>query len=617
MLLFGLCSSSPSLGRLLRRLLFLGMVGLGIGSAWADQGIAQYGKPKYPVGFDHFDYVNPQAPKGGTLVLSPVQQTSYDKFNPFSLKGIQAPGIGTLMFESLATGSSDEVASIYGLLADDIRVAPDKLSVAFHLNPKARFTNGLPVLAQDVKDSYDTLISKVSSPMYRSLFADVSKVVVVAERDVRFEFKHANAELPLIVGGMPVFSKTWGKQPDGSTLGFDKLGFENPVASGPYLIEKYDPGRSITFRRNPDWWAKDLSVRKGMFNFERVVFQLYKDDTAQLEAFKAGDFDVSFEFRAKNWARGYQGPRFRNGELIRYEFPHKNAAGMQGYVFNLRKPLFQDPRVREALGLALDFEWMNRQLFFGQYTRLDSFFSNTDLTAVGTPDGLPGADELKLLNPQKDSLPKGVFASLAPPPSTAPPSSLRDNLRKARELLAEAGWTYRDGALRNAKGEPFEFELLDNGVLTRVDGAFSRNLERLGIKATQRVIDNALFQKRLEEFDFDVTHFLYGTSASPGNELVDRFTSQSAGVKGSENLMGLRSPAVDSLVQQVLRAVTREELVAACRALDRVLMQGHYVIPQFYSNTHRTAYKSSLGFPQTLPLYYTAQEWVLSTWWAK
>ena len=214
MLLFGLCSSSPSLGRLLRRLLFLGMVGLGIGSAWADQGIAQYGKPKYPVGFDHFDYVNPQAPKGGTLVLSPVQQTSYDKFNPFSLKGIQAPGIGTLMFESLATGSSDEVASIYGLLADDIRVAPDKLSVAFHLNPKARFTNGLPVLAQDVKDSYDTLISKVSSPMYRSLFADVSKVVVVAERDVRFEFKHANAELPLIVGGMPVFSKTWGKQPD-------------------------------------------------------------------------------------------------------------------------------------------------------------------------------------------------------------------------------------------------------------------------------------------------------------------------------------------------------------------------------------------------------------------
>ncbi|GAB2180733.1 extracellular solute-binding protein [Denitratisoma sp. agr-D3] len=596
--------------------MLLGVVGLGAGPALADHGIAQYGKPKYAPGFDHFDYVNPAAPKGGTLVLSPVQQTGYDKFNPFSLKGIQAPGIGTLMFESLAAGSSDEVASMYGLLADDIRVATDKLSVTFRLNPKARFSNGRPVLAQDVKDSYDTLVGKEASPMYRSLFADVARVTVLSEREVRFEFKHANAELPLIVGGMPVFSKDWGRQPDGKTPSFDKLGFEKPVSSGPYLIEKYDPGRSITYRRNPDWWAKDLPVRKGMFNFERVVYRLYKDDTAQLEGFKAGDFDVSIEMRAKNWARGYQGPKFRSGELIRHEFPHRNAAGMQGYIFNLRKPLFQDPRVREALGLALDFEWMNRQLFFGQYTRLDSFFSNTDLTAVGTPGGLPGADELKLLNPLRGQLPAGVFAALSPPPKTTPPASLRDNLRKARELLAEAGWTYRDGALRNAKGEAFEFELLDNGVLTRVDGAFARNLERLGIVARQRVIDNALFQKRLEDFDFDVTHYLYGTSTSPGNELVDRFSSQSATMKGSENLMGLRSPAVDSLVQQVLRATTREDLAAACRALDRVLMQGHYVIPQFYSNTHRVAYKRDLGFPTTLPLYYTANEWVLMTWWS-
>jgi len=611
--------NAPVFVRLPKLAIFLAVVLLAIAGvpALAAHGIAQYGQPKYPAGFSHFDYVNPAAPQGGTLVLSPVQQTGYDKFNPFSLKGIQAPGVGSLMFESLAAGSSDEVASMYGLLADDIRVAADKLSVTFHLNPKARFSNGLPVLAQDVKDSFDTLMSKVASPMYRSVFADVSKVLVLSEREVRFEFKNANAELPLIVGGMPVFSKTWGRQADGKAITFDKLGFEKPVSSGPYLIEKFDPGRSITFRRNPDWWAKDLPVRKGMFNFERVVFQLYKDDTAQLEAFKAGYFDVSFEFRAKNWARGYLGPRFRNGDLIRYEFPHRNAAGMQGYIFNQRKPLFQDIRVREALGLALDFEWMNRQLFFGQYTRIDSFFANTDLAAVSTPGGLPGADELKLLNPLRSQLPPSVFGPLAQPPSTKPPSSLRDNLRKARELLAQAGWTYRDGALRNEKGEAFEFELLDNGVLTRVDGAFARNLERLGIKASQRVIDNALFQKRLEDFDFDVTHLMYGTSQSPGNELVDRFTSQSADVKGSENMMGLRSPAVDALVQQVLRATTREDLSAACRALDRVLMQGHYVIPQFYSNTHRVAYKRGLGFPQTLPLYYTAQEWVLSTWWAK
>lgn len=608
-----------SLRRFLARpLLCLGLVAtlLAVGVARADHGIAQYGKPKYAAGFERFDYVNPQAPRTGTLVLSPVQQTGFDKFNPFSLKGIPAPGVSALMFESLTAGSMDEVASVYGLLAEDIRVATDKLSVSFRLNPKARFVDGKPVLAQDVKDSFDTLTSKVASPMFRSIYADVARVVVVSEREVRFEFKVANAELPLIVGSMPVFSKVWGRQADGSSKTFDKLGFDKPVGTGPYLIEKFEPGRSITFKRNPDWWAKDLNVRRGMFNFERVVFQLYKDDTAQLEAFKAGNFDVSFEFRAKNWARGYNGPKFRSGELIRYEFPHRNAAGLQGYIFNLRKPLFQDVRVRQALGLALDFEWMNRQLFFGQYRRIDSYFSNTDLAAVSTPGGLPGADELKLLNPLRSQLPAGVFESLPPPPKTTPPSSLRDNLRKARELLAEAGWTYRDGALRNAKGDIFQFELLDNGVLTRVDGAFARNLERLGIRASQRIIDNALYQKRLEDFDFDVTHFLYGTSQSPGNELVDRFNSKAADVKGSENLMGLRAPAVDALVQAVLRANTREDLNAAARALDRVLVQGNYAIPHFYSNTHRVAYRKGLGFPKNPPLFYTAQDWVLTCWWA-
>jgi microcin C transport system substrate-binding protein len=590
---------------------------LGGGGASADQGIAQYGKPRYPAGFAHFDYVNPDAPRAGTLVLSPVQQTSFDKFNPFSLKGIAAPAINTLMFESLITSSSDEMASAYGLLADDIRVAPDHLSVTFHLHPQARFSNGTPVLAQDVKDSFDTLIGKFASPMFRSMFADVAGVVVVAEREVRFDFRNANAELPLIVGSMPVFSRAWGLQADGSRVGFDKLGFETPVSSGPYLIEKFDAGRSIHYRKNPQWWARDLGVRRGMFNFERVVFQLYKDDTAQLEAFKAGDFDVSFEFRAKNWARGYQGPRFRSGELIRQEFTHHNGADLQGYIMNLRRPLFQDVRVRKALALALDFEWMNRQLFFGQYTRLNSFFSNTELAAISTPGSLPGADELKLLEALRHDISPEVFQPLPLPASTAPPSSLRDNLRRARELLAEAGWTYRDGALRNARGEAFEFEMLDNNVLTRVDVAYERNLERLGIRVIQRDTDSALFQKRLEEFDFDMTHYGFSASQSPGNELVDRFTSQAADVKGSENLLGLRSKAVDSLVQAVLHARTREELVAAARALDRVLVCGYYVIPHYYSRAHRVAFKRGLAQPDVLPLHYTAQEWVLSTWWLK
>lgn len=577
--------------------------------------MAQFGKPKYDAGFEHFGYVNPAAPKTGTLVLSPVQQTGFDKFNPFSLKGRTAPGVATLMFESLATGASDEVASVYGLLADDIRLAPDRLSITFHLNPKARFANGKPVLAQDVKDSFDTLTGKLASPGFRFMYADVARVLVTAEREVRFEFKNANAELPLIVATMPVFSRDWGRSADGRVVSFDKLAFESPVASGPYVIEKYDAGRSITFRRNPDWWAKDLNVRRGMFNFERVVFQIYKDDMAQLEAFKAGNFDVSFEFRAKNWARGYQGPKFRSGELIRQTFVHHNGADMQGFVMNLRRPLFRDVRVRKALALAFDFEWMNRQLFFGQYTRLNSYYTDTELAAIDTPGSLPGPDEMKLLEPLRAQLPPEVFQPLPAPPSTDPPASLRDNLRQARELLAQAGWTYRDGALRNAQGEPFVFEMLDNNVLTRVDVAYARNLARLGIRVIQRDVDNALFKKRLEDFDFDMTHFGFSASHSPGNELVDRYTSRSANEKGSENLIGLRSPAVDALVHHILQARSRTDQVAGARALDRVLMAGHYLVPHYFSRTHRVAYRRGLGVPKVLPRQYTAQEWVLSTWW--
>lgn len=583
--------------------------------ARAAHGIAQYGQPAYPAGFDHFSYVNPQAPRSGTLVASPAQQPSFDKFNPFSLKGISAPALSTLMFESLTTGSGDEVASAYGLLAEDIRVAADRLSVTFRINPAARFSDGSPVLAEDVRYSFDTLTGKLASPMFRSLYADVAKVTVESERVVRFDFRHANAELPLIVGGMPVFSRAWGRKPGGQVTSFDKLGFEPPVASGPYLIEKYDAGRSITYRRNPDWWARDLNVRRGMFNFERIVFQLYKDDTAQLEAFKAGDFDVSVEYRAKNWARGYQGPRFRSGELVRRHFPHHNGAGMQAFIMNLRRPQFADIRVRQALELAFDFEWMNHQLFFGQYSRLDSYFANTDLAASSTAGRLPGPDELKLLEPYRAQLPASVFGPLAPPPTTTPPASLRDNLRRARQLLAAAGWVYRDGALRNARGEPFEFELLDNGVMGRVGSPFVRNLEKLGIRVTQRSTDNALFQKRLEEFDFDMTHYLFADSQSPGNELVDRFTSPSADIKGSENLIGLRSPVIDMLVREILKARTREALETACRALDRVLMNGHYAIPHFYSGTHRVAYKQQLRMPEKFPLYYRAEDWIYGTWW--
>lgn len=581
-------------------------------SADAAHGFAQYGGLKYPADFNHFDYVNPDAPRGGTLTLAnPDRRTSFDKFNPFTLKGTSAPGVNSLMFESLLIPSADETASAYGLLAEDVAVAPDELSVTFRIRPQARFSNGDPVLASDVKYSYDMLMSKASSPGYRSMCTDVKAVTVVDPRTVRFDFKQRNVELPLIVGSLPVFSKKWT-----ATVPFDKLTFEDPVASGPYLIERYDAGRGISFKRNPAYWGNDLAVRRGTYNFERVVYRLYKDETAKLEAFKAGEFDAIVEYKAKSWAKSYEGKRFSEGELFKTDFPHRNGAGMQGFVMNMRKPMFQDERVRQALILALDFEWLNRQLFYGAYRRLDSWFSNSELAASATFDGRPGPGELALLEPLRAQLPPEVFGPIVTQPTTNPPRSLRDNLRDARRLLAQAGWTYADGALRNAKGEPFVFEFLDDGgAMSRVITTYVRNLEKLGIQVNQRTTDFALYQKRLEDFDFDMVSIRFPDSQSPGNELRDRFNSEAAGMPGSDNLFGLKSPAIDQLVDNVLHAHTREELVNAGRALDRVLMHGYYIVPNWFSASHRVAYRKELVYPQRLPYYYTAEGWILSNWW--
>ncbi|MFM8154291.1 MAG: extracellular solute-binding protein, partial [Polynucleobacter victoriensis] len=339
-----------------------------------------------PAGFKHFSYVNPNAPKGGTLNLpNPDRRTSFDKFNPFTLKGVTAPGVAQLMFESLLIGSSDEIASSYGLLAEDVSLAKDQLSVTFRLRAHARFNDGAPVLAKDVKYSFDTLMSKLASPQFKTVYADVKQAVVVSERVIRFDFHRKNTELPLLVGSMPVFSERWGKDATGAGKPFNQLTFEKPIGSGPYLIESYDIGKSIIFKKDPQYWGADLNVRVGFFNFDRVSYRLYKDDTARLEALKAGEFDTLVEYRAKNWAKSYVGPKFRDGTLKKQHFSHRNGAGMQGFVMNIRKPIFQDQRVREALTLALDFEWMNRLLFYGQYHRIDSYFSNSDLGASYQP----------------------------------------------------------------------------------------------------------------------------------------------------------------------------------------------------------------------------------------
>ncbi|CAI8691481.1 ABC transporter substrate-binding protein [Burkholderia pyrrocinia] len=584
-------------------------------AAHAAYAIAQYGEPKYPPGFKHFDYVNPDAPKGGTLVLAnPSRLTSFDKFNPFTMRGNPAPGID-MLFESLATGSSDEPASAYGLLADDIDIAPDRRSVTFHLNPRARFSNGDAVTADDVKFSFDTLKSKLAAPQFGAYFAEIAKAVVVDPATVRFEFRSANRELPLIAGGVPVFSRKWGLRADGSRIPFDHLAFEQPIGSGPYLIERYDNGRTITYRRNPAYWGADLPVRVGTHNFERIVYKLYGDGVARLEAFKAGEYDVLVEYIARNWARRDVGKRFDSGELVKREFRQHNGAGMQGFFMNLRRPLFRDVRVRQALDLAFDFEWLNRQLFYSAYTRLDSYFADTDLQATGTP----GAGELKLLEPLRAQLDPAVFGPMVTQPDTNPPGSLRANLLKARALLAQAGWTYRDGALRNEKGEPFTFEILDDagGAMEGVVTAYQRNLAKLGIDARFRTADYALLQKRLDAFDYDMTTVRLPGVQVPGAEQFSRYGSKFADEPGSDNIVGLKSPAVDALLHALGTAQSRDELLDATHALDRVLMHGYYAVPQWYSTTHRIAYKRTLAYPQTLPLYYSAEGWVVSTWWAK
>jgi len=589
-------------------------------SCWAAHAYAQFGDIKYPPNFKFFDYVNPQAPRGGELVLVPPSRvTSFDKFNPFTLKGTSAPGLGQLVFESLLVGTMDEPTTAYGLLAEDVFVATDRRSVIFKIRANARFNNNDPVTAQDVKHSFDTLVSKEAAPQFRTLYADVERVSVLDTRTVRFEFKRPNPELPLIVGAMPVFSARWGQQDGQPRKAFDKIVTEFPIASGPYVAGATEFGRDISYDRNPDYWGRELNVRMGMFNFDRITYRLYKDNTAQLEGFKAGEFDLIQSFIAREWARGYTGKQFANGELIKRELKHGNAGDFQGFLLNTRLEKFQDVRVREAIGLAVDFEWINRQLFYNAYQRVRGYFVGSDFEATGLPD----AAEMALLLPLRDKLVPEVFNQTVPvPPVTSiDPASghtLRDHLRRAKKLLADAGWIYRDGALRNAKGEPFTLEFLDNsGSMGRVVTPYAKNLEKLGFKVNYKVIDFAVLQKRLDVFDFEIISNRNVGSESPGTELFERFGSKAAQTEGSANYMGINDPAVDALLQKVTAASTRQQLVTAVRALDRVLRHGHYSVPHWYGGVHRVAWRNGrFEMPPRLPKYYQPEALATSTWWA-
>jgi len=591
-------------------------LGLAVAAAWPLLGahaFSQFGDIKYPIGFHHFEWANPQAPKGGEITLvAPTRITQFDKYNPFTLKGNAPPGLAELMFETLLTGTYDEPTTAYGLLAEDVAVSRDRLSVLFRLNPAARFNNGGPVLAVDVKHSFDTLTGPLSHPAYRAYFADVKTAAVLGDRLIRFDFKRASAELPLVIGaGLPVFSRAWG-----AGKPFDQIIMEEPIASGPYRIGRVNFGKDITYQRNPDYWARELNVRRGLYNFDRVTYKIYKDSTAQTEAFKAGEFDYIEVFSAREWARIYTGPKFRSGELLRRKLESHNVADFQGFLINTRREKFSDVRVRRAIGLAMDFEWMNRQFFYNSYTRIRGFFDASDFEAKG----LPGPDELAVLVPLRSRLKPEIFTQPVPlPPVTDPPGSLRANLRQARDLLAEAGWTFREGALRNAKGEAFTLEFLDSqGTLGRIVTPYMQALAKLGFQCQYREVDFALLQKRLDVFDFDLTSIRMRGTEAPGSELKDRFLSMAVASEGSSNLMGVRDPAVDALVEQAVSASTRPELVARLKALDRVLRHGYYFVPEWYSNAFRISYRAGkFEEPKVAPRYFQAEGWVLSTWWAK
>ncbi len=578
-------------------------------SAWAGHAYSQFGDIKYPAGFGHFAYVQPQAPKGGRIRF-PMIGGGFDKLNPFTLKGVEPPGLEGLMFDTLLSRSMDEPATAYGLLARDVSVSADGRSAQFELHPDARFHNGDPVLAQDVKHSFDTLISKASAPQYRMYFSGIASVAVLSERVVRFDFREVNRELPLIAGSLPVFSHRWGQ---GKPL--DQLITEVPIGSGPYRLGTYHLGKDIQFERDPQYWGRDLPVNRGFYNFDQISFDGYKDPVAAFEAFKAGEFDFIQVYIAKDWARQYKGGKFSTGELVKREWQHANPVGFQGFLFNTRLPKFSDPRVRRAIGLALDYEWMNRQIFYQSYTRVRGYFTNSPFEA----QGIPPAEDLALLRSLKHPVPPQVLSDEVPtPPVTHPPHSLRQNLRVARELLAQAGWQFQDGALRNAKGEAFTIEFLDSaGSMGRVVAPYTQTLAKLGIKAGYRVVDPSVYEKRIKDFTFEMISSRTLGQLTPGSELR-RYESAYAQVPGSSNLAGVSDPVVDELVSRVMQARDRPALTLAVRALDRVLRHGFYDVPHWYSPVHRVAYHAGLfEQPAQPPLYYQPEPWAMSTWWAR
>jgi microcin C transport system substrate-binding protein len=555
-------------------------------------GIATHGNLKYPEGFTHFDYVNPDAQKGGEVALGSLG--GFDSFNPYIIKGSPAPGAGMLHC-SLMQESGDEPSSLYGYLATKIEVPETRDSVTFTLNPEAQFSDGSPVTAEDVLFSFNALINK-GAPLFSLYYRDVTDAKVLDNHKIQFNFKDGtNRELPMILGQMPVFSKAY----------FEKNKFEAadltvPIGCGPYEVAKVAPGSTVKYKRKENWWGQKVPSQVGMYNFD-ITYKNFRDQTVWFEAFKSGEYDFRSENIAKNWANGYKFPAVRQGKVIVEEVAHNLPVGMQSFAMNIRKPLFEDNRVREALNYAFDFEWANENLFHSSYGRTQSYFENSDLAAKGALDD----DEFKYLANfrNKDGVPDKLFSEAYSNPASDGTGNNRKNIKKADKLLRQAGWVVKNGKRVNEKtGMPFQFEFMTaDPAYERIALAYKRNLDRLGIDMNIRTVNPSQYIERVESHDFDMILHGIPQSETPGNEQRDYWGSDKADVKGSRNVAGIKNPVLDEIIEDIIDAQTREDLKVRTNALDRILLWNHYMIPGWYLGKSRVAYWDKFQMPEVKP----------------
>jgi len=562
-----------------------------------------HGEPLEAADFSHFPYVNPDAPKGGRAIFS-VQGT-FDSLNPFIVKGVSADGLRDYVYESLLARAYDEPFTLYGLIAQSVETPPDRSWVEFTLNPNAKFSDGTPITVDDVIFS-ERVLRDHGRPNHRSYYKKVTKVEKTGERKVRFTFDGSgDREMPLIMGLMPVLPHHLLTADT-----FEKTTLKPPIGSGPYVIDKVDPGKSITYRRDPNYWGRDLPVNRGRYNFDEIRFDYYRDAGAMFEAFKSGLITFRDETDPTRWTEGYDFPALRAGRVVKEALPVETPAGMAALVFNMRRPIFADPRVRQALIKLFDFEWVNRTLYHGQYARTESYFARSELSSHGRP---ADATERKLLAPYPDAVQPAIMDGNFSFPVSDGAGENREGRIEALKLLEDAGYTLRDGVLVNAAtGAPFTFEILAaTRAQERLLLTYARALKQVGIDARIRQVDSAQYQQRLQTYDFDMIQYYWPVSLSPGNEQSFRWGSNAATTEGSFNYPGVESKAVDAMIAALLKAKDREDFVSAVRALDRVLLSGDYVVPLFHLPRQWVAYWRNLKRPEKTPLY----GYQIDTWW--